>query len=377
MEKNFVSIYIHIPFCVRKCNYCAFNSEIAGEDEKNSYVDALSREIKNFATGENVDTIYFGGGTPSTLTLTGLEKIFSTVQKNFRVASNLEITIEINPCTVDENFLRGLREIGFNRLSIGVQSFDDRLLKILGRIHDSRTAAKTIEDAKKFFDNVSADLIYSLPGEKLSDVAGDVERAKSFDVQHISIYELEIEPGTKFFQLDRKGKLNLPDADESEKMYNFITENLPAAGYRRYEISNFARSGFESRHNTGYWTDKKYFGFGAGAHGYDGNFRTANFRNVETYIKKIFSGETVREIQTPVTPQAAREEFCFLGLRLAEGIDIAKFEKKFGVKIFDVYGKIIEKNLQRGLLKNSGDKIFLTERGMKFGNIVFADFLED
>ena len=377
MDKNFASIYIHIPFCVRKCNYCAFNSKVADEDEKISYVNALSREIKNRATGETVTTIYFGGGTPSTLTLNGLEKILSTVQKNFHVAPNPEITIEINPGTVDEIFLRGLRETGFNRLSIGVQSFDDKLLKIIGRIHDSRMAAKTIEDAKKFFDNVSTDLIYALPDENFSDVVRDVERAKSFDVQHISIYELEVEPGTKFFQLDGEGKLNLPDADENEKMYNFITENLPAAGYRRYEISNFAKPGFESRHNIGYWTGRKYFGFGAGAHGYDGFFRTANFLNVETYIKKIFSGETVCDVREKITPQAAREEFCFLGLRLAEGIDGKEFEKKFGVKIFDVYGKVIEKNLQRGLLKISGDKIFLTERGMKFGNIVFADFLED
>ena len=363
-------IYIHVPFCERKCNYCAFNSKIGGELEKNFYVEALIEEINFRGDGSKVETIYFGGGTPAALTLAQLEKILDAVNKNFRVDAQAEITIEANPGTVDKNYLRGLKDLGFNRLSLGVQSFDDALLKILGRIHDSRTAIETIALAKNFFVNVSLDLMYGLPNQTLNQLRCDLDRVKNFDVQHVSIYGLEIEEGTKFFELARAGKLNLPDENTCADMYDLITETLPAFGFNRYEISNFAVKNFESRHNIGYWTGKKYFGFGAGAHSFDGKQRTSNVRDVATYIKKNFS--IVEEV---VTPQAAMEEFCFLGLRMTEGISARTFEKNFGKNIFDVFGGVIDKNRRFGLLEVDGDKIFLTARGMSLGNEVFADFL--
>ena len=372
-RKNFWGeemIYVHIPFCRRKCNYCAFNSKVGGADEKNFYVAALVDEINFRGDSSAVETIYFGGGTPTTLTLPQLEKILGTVRKNFRVDERAEITIEANPCTVDENFLRGLKSLGFNRLSLGVQSFDDALLKILGRIHDSWTALETIARAKKFFANVSIDLMYGLPTQTLAALRRDVETLKSLDVQHVSIYGLEVEEGTKFFELARAGKLSLPAENLCADMYDFITQTLPTLGWRRYEVSNFARKNFESRHNLGYWTGKKYFGFGAGAHSFDGRLRTSNVRDVQTYIEKKFF--VVEEV---VTRQAAMEEFCFLGLRLVEGISARDFEKNFGASIFEVFGAVIEKNLRRGLLARDGDKIFLTTRGMSLGNEVFADFL--
>mgnify|MGYP002626462804 CR=1 FL=1 len=217
-------IYIHVPFCERKCNYCAFNSKRGGELEKNSYVEALIEEINFRGDNSKVETIYFGGGTPPTLTLAQLEKILDAVNKNFRVESSAEITIEANPGTVDENFLRGLKVPGFNRLSLGVQSFDDALLKILGRIHDSRTAIETIALAKNFFVNVSIDLMYGLPNQTLNQLCRDVERLKNLDVQHVSIYGLEIEEGTKFFELARADKLNLPDENTCADMYDLITQ---------------------------------------------------------------------------------------------------------------------------------------------------------
>lgn len=368
-------IYVHIPFCLRKCNYCAFNSKIGGAAEKNSYVDALIREIERRGDNSEVKTIYFGGGTPTTLEIAELEKIICAIRNGFDVASDAEITIEANPGTVDKNYLRGLKDLGFNRLSLGVQSFDDRLLKILGRIHDSQAAIETVELAKIFFANVSVDLMYGLPTQTLKNVRGDVEHVKALNVEHVSIYGLEVEEGTKFFELARAGKLALPDENICADMYDFITETLPALGWRRYEISNFARKNFESRHNVGYWTGKKYFGFGAGAHGFDGKLRTSNVRDVANYIERINAGENVSIVEEVITRRAAMEEFCFLGLRMTDGISAQVFAEKFGASIFEVFGGVIEKNCRLGLLAIDGNRIFLTKRGMSLGNEVFADFL--
>ncbi|MBR6712099.1 MAG: radical SAM family heme chaperone HemW [Selenomonadaceae bacterium] len=361
-------IYIHVPFCERKCNYCAFNSKVSGAAEKQAYVDALIKEINLRADDSLVETIYFGGGTPTTLELAELEKILCAVRKAFSVDERAELTIEANPGTVDGNYLYGLKSLGFNRLSLGVQSFDDGLLKTLGRIHDSRAAIETVEHAKIFFCNVSVDLMYGLPNQTLNHLSRDLERLKFLDVAHVSIYGLEVEEGTRFFEL--KNQLPLPDEDACADMYELITETLPTFGYRRYEVSNFAKAGFESRHNIGYWTGKKYHGFGAGAHSFDGALRTSNVRDVATYIKG-----TEPIVEEVITRQAAMEEFCFLGLRMTAGISAQTFRKKFGVNISAVFGAVIAKNHQRGLLEVDGDRIYLTTRGMALGNEVFADFL--
>ena len=393
-------IYIHIPFCVRKCNYCAFNSKVGGANERAAYVDALTREINLRGDDSTVETIYFGGGTPTTLELDELEKIIGALRTAFTVVDGAEVTIEANPGTVGAvrslklgvrsydaaqstpnsylltpNYFRGLKALGFNRLSLGVQSFNDALLKILGRIHDSRAAIQTVELAKIFFDNVSVDLMYGLPNQTLDDVRRDVEQIGRLGVQHVSLYGLEVEDGTKFFELARAGKLPLPADDACADMYDFITTTLPALGFKRYEISNFARENFFSRHNVGYWTGKRYFGFGAGAHGFDGKLRTSNVRDVATYIKRLNAGLSVSTVEEVVTRQAAMEEFCFLGLRMTDGISAQVFAKNFGANIFDVFGDVIAANQRRGLLAVDGDKIFLTARGMALGNEVFADFL--
>ena len=378
LTDNYALIYVHIPFCAAKCNYCAFNSKISTAEERKSYVDALITEIKSTACPlPPTYSIYFGGGTPTILTLNQLKKIFAAIQTTFNVEKNSEITIEANPGTVDKNFLRGLREIGFNRLSLGVQSFNDELLKILGRIHNSTTALETVHTAKNFFDNISVDLMYGLPNQTLDDVKVDVETAAALDVQHISIYGLEVEPNTKFFQLNEVGRLNLPTENICADMYEFIIATLPKLGYNRYEVSNFAKVGRESRHNSGYWTGAKYFGFGAGAHSYNGKIRTSNVANVADYVKNIRAGRDVSQVEELVTKSAAMEEFCFLGLRMTAGIDAKIFHEKFGENIFDVYGKVIEKNFKLGLLQVDGDKIFLTPRGFEVSNVVLADFLFD
>ena len=358
-------IYIHVPFCERKCNYCAFNSKVSDAVERSAYVEALIKEINLRADNSTVETIYFGGGTPTTLSISQLEEIICAVRKVFKVDEHAEITIEANPGTVDKNYLRGLKNLGFNRLSLGVQSFDDELLKTLGRIHDSRAAIETVELAKIFFANVSVDLMYGLPGQTLNHLRRDIEHVSKLEPQHVSIYGLEIEEGTKFFSMG----LTL-DEELCADMYDLITETLPTLGFRRYEISNFAKENFESRHNVGYWTGKNYFGFGAGAHSFDGKLRTSNVRDVMTYIKG--NDLIVEEV---VTRQAAMEEFCFLGLRMIDGINAQMFYKKFGVNISEVFGVAIDKNRRLGLLEVDGDKIFLTTRGLALGNEVFADFL--
>ncbi|MCR5834082.1 MAG: radical SAM family heme chaperone HemW [Selenomonadaceae bacterium] len=370
-----MQIYIHVAFCERKCNYCAFNSKVGNSDERSAYVDAVIAEINRRGNFEQVETIYMGGGTPTTLTLTEIDRIICAVRKNFKVNADAEITIEANPGTVDEKYLRGLKSIGFNRLSLGVQSFDDRLLKIIGRIHDSRTAVDTLAIAIKIFDNVSLDLMYGLPTQTLADVRRDINQVKISGVNHVSVYGLEIEEGTKFFSMNRVGKLNLPDENVCADMYDCITKTLPAIGYRRYEVSNFAAMGFESKHNCGYWTGKIYYGFGAGAHSFTGKMRTSNVRDVVTYIERMKTGGEVSTIEEIMTREAAMEEFCFLGLRLVDGISAETFAQKFGTDIFKVFGAVIEKNRRLNLLKVDGDKIFLTERGMSLGNEVFADFL--
>ena len=373
IDKNFSQIYIHIPFCVKKCNYCAFNSKTFSENEVENYISALETEIKNFQTEDRIDTIYFGGGTPSILKINQLEKIFNSIQKKFTVEKNSEITIEVNPSTVDEKIFRELKNLGFNRLSIGVQSFDDNLLKILGRIHDSKTAIETVKTAEKFFQNISVDLMYALPNQTLKNLADDLKIISELNIQHISIYGLEIEEGTNFFA--RRNFLNLPSDDLISEMYDFITEKIPALLFERYEISNFAKKNFESRHNTGYWTGKKYFGFGAGAHSFTKNFRTSNEKNISTYIKKIRAGEKVSEIEEILTEKSAMEEFCFLGLRMTAGISVKKFFETFGKNIFEIYGEVLKKYFALELLRFDGDKIFFTPRGFKVSNIILSDFL--
>jgi len=375
LEENFLKIYLHIPFCKRKCNYCAFNSKIADAQEVEDYLDALTEEIFLKGSAEPVETIYFGGGTPSTLKITQLEKIFSAIQKNFRVEKTAEVTLEINPGTVDENYLRDLKGLGFNRLSVGVQSFNDRLLKLLGRIHDAKVALKTLQTAEKFFANISLDLMYGLPEQSLKDLQEDLKIISELNIQHISIYGLEVEEGTKFFALKEKNLLTLPCEKVCEEMYNLITKKIPALGFLRYEISNFAKKNYASRHNSGYWTLQKYLGFGAGAHSFDEKSRTSNIADVAAYTKKVRTGEKFSEVEEVLTQDRLIEEFCFLVLRMTEGISAENFQKKFGKSIFSVYGEVLEKYIKLGLLAVQGDRIFLTERGLKVSNVIFADFL--
>ena len=379
--KNF-GMYIHIPFCKQKCFYCDFASVKSSKDDNllyKQYIEALCQEIvlyRELFPDICLDTIYFGGGTPSILSADLIKKVLETVSENFKFNSNCEITLEANPGTVDGEKLNSLKQNGINRLSFGVQAVQDELLKKIGRIHTIEEADLAIDLAKKAgFNNISVDLMYGLPSQTLEMLEQSVQWAVHKDIQHISIYGLQIEDGTVFGNLYDKGKLILPAEEDTEMMYDYLTQNLPKYGYRRYEISNFAIPNFESRHNLSYWQDKPYLGLGAGAHGYYGDKRVQNPFDIKMYINKCNQKIFPYEAEENVDKKAHMEEFCFLALRTIWGINKQKFKDTFNEDIHKIYKNIILKLIKKGLLKETDEAIYLTSKGMKFGNIVFSEFL--
>ena len=375
-------IYAHIPYCVKKCAYCDFISAPADDSaaEMEDYTAALAAEILREAPPlrarwGDAATIYIGGGTPTALPvplLTGLLSVLHEV-----AGTPAECTVEANPGTVDEAYLVRLKDAGVNRLSIGVQSFDDRLLRGIGRIHTADEARAAFRAARAAgFRNISLDLMYGLPHQTLDDLKASVEEAIGLSPAHISVYGLIVEEGTPFAAAEAAGRLALPSEDAAEEMYDFLTEELPARGYRRYEISNFARAGFESRHNLGYWRSVPYLGVGAGAHGYADGVRWANESDTHAYISGIRADMSVRTPEDAERTRAnAMEEYAFLALRTAEGIDEEDFRRTFGTAMDEVYADVIAKYTAQGLLRRSENHVALTEAGMKLGNEVFAAFL--
>lgn len=375
-----LGIYIHIPFCRKKCYYCDFPSFAGYETLMEPYGTALSMEIEEKSLLLEqlgpADTVYIGGGTPTVLPLGVLARLIGKLRRTVPLKSDAEITIEANPGTVDEEYLHALLECGVNRLSMGVQSFNDTILRAIGRIHTAEQAVRAVEMAKSAgFKNLSLDLMYGLPGQGLEDLKTSVETAMELAPQHISIYGLQVEDGTLFARQQEKGELRLPVDDIVEAMYDYMTEYLPDRGYVRYEISNFALPGYESRHNMGYWTDVPYLGMGAAAHSYMGDSRWNNVSSVEKYIKSVETGLPYRENEELLDRETEMEEFCFLALRMSAGIDKRAFQRKFDCPIGSVYNEAIEKMKARKLLEETEDHIRLTSLGMKFGNVVFREFV--
>ncbi len=376
-------IYIHIPFCKQKCFYCDFAS--TASLQKNTinlyqqYIDALCKEItmyKKLFPAIRIDTIYFGGGTPSILPPNLIIQALQTIKENFSVSEQVEITLEANPGTVDEEKLQYLYKNGINRLSFGVQVVQNELLKKIGRIHTIDDADNAINWAKKVgFKNISVDLMYGLPGQTIELLEQSVDWALNKKIQHISIYGLQIEENTVFGKLEEQGKLILPTEEEIEMMYDYLIKVLPENNYHRYEISNFALAGYESKHNLSYWQDKFYLGIGAGAHGYYGEKRVENPFDLNLYIEKCNKNILPFINEEIVDKTAHIEEFCFLGLRMASGIDKNLFKVKFELNIDEIYGRKIIELEHKGLIINTNTCISLTDKGMKFGNQVFSEFL--
>ena len=377
-------LYVHLPFCRQKCFYCDFPSYAGQEGRMAVYVEALLGELAREgaplrAAWGPPRTVYLGGGTPTALPPALMERLLAGLREFLAAAPDaLEFTCECNPGTVDAAYLSLLRAGGVNRLSLGVQTFDDALLRRIGRIHTAAEVCAAVRQARAAgFRNLSLDLMYGLPGQTLAGLEMSVQQALALAPQHISIYGLQVEEGTAFARAQAAGRLVLPSDEESEAMYDYMTAALPAAGYARYEISNFARPGFESRHNLGYWQDVPYLGVGAAAHSYLDGQRYENPRGIEEYLAALRESGRARREEEPLTRATSMEEFAFLALRTARGIDRARFAARFGCELASVYADAIARMRARGFLEEDAQGVRLTPLGMKYGNWVFEAFLLD
>lgn len=365
------SIYIHIPFCLDKCHYCAFVSFKDKLSLCKSCFDALIKEINEIknSTISKIKTIYIGGGTPSIIDIKHYERLFDTIYSKFDIDSNAEITFEINPATVNVDYLRALKSLGINRLSVGAQSFDERILKLINRKHSSEEIVEAIENSKKAgFENISLDLIYGLPEQTLPIVLQDLNKAVSLDIKHISVYGLKIEENTRFF---KQVPENLPDEDLCADMYLKIIEKLEDFGFKHYEISNFAQKGFESKHNVNYWKNNQYYGFGVAAHGYVDEVRYSNSESIEEYIENPCSRAFSQELKS----KEKIEEAIFLGLRMTSGIDLKSFKDRYDFDIVKNYSAVIKKYTELELLEIKEARLKLTIKGLLLSNVVMAEFL--
>lgn len=374
--------YVHIPFCISKCHYCDFNSYSGMEPIFDGYIQSLLSEIQRTADriGRGrllpLNSIYIGGGTPTVLTADQLVVIISSIDENFGITDNCEITLEANPGTVNEHKLAQLHLAKFNRLSIGIQSFDDELLLKLGRIHTAAQAINTYESARRVgFDNIGIDLMFALPGQDIKHWENTLNTAVGLYPEHISLYELSVEEGTQFAQLCSECKLDLPDEDVQLDMYELAITKLTAAGFEHYEVSNFARPGFRSRHNQVYWRNELHYGFGAGASSYINGDRARRIGNPRDYINAINSGSDAVEFSEHLTGRVLLAETIILGLRVLDGIDITKIDTQMHEDIVITFASEIEQLQEKELLELADGHLRVTHKGLLLLNDVAEEFL--
>ena len=370
-------IYIHIPFCKRRCNYCAFySSTLYNTQEK--YVDALCREIverKEYLNEETIETIYFGGGTPSTLTIAQLQRICSTVYATYRISENPEVTIECNPDDLTEEFLSVLRTMPFNRISMGIQSFNDIQLKRLGRRHNAEKARQAVNNARKAgFSNISIDLMFALPGSTAEEWQNDLESAIELKPDHISAYNLMYEEGTPLYRALQRGDFRELSEEENVKQFEMLIENIKKAGYRHYEISNFAMPGKESRHNSSYWNGTPYLGCGAAAHSYNGTSRQWNIADIEEYIKGIEDGKHNCEIEH-LSEEERYNDTILTRLRTADGILLEWMKERFSARLNAYMLRAARKEIALGNLKEENGHLSLTEKGIFISDTVIRELI--
>lgn len=371
-----IGLYIHIPFCKRKCYYCDFNSYAGYDYLFDDYIRALLIEIESNSTKDyNVVSVYIGGGTPNLLPPSYIEKILKSVFKNYKILDGCEITIEMNPGLITEEKLKIYKDNGINRVSIGLQAFQNRLLKYIGRIHTVEEFFGNYELVKKFFDNINIDLMYAFPTQTFKEWQETLKEVVKLQPTHVSTYSLILEPNTSFYRLYEKGQLPIVDEEEELKMYHWGIEFLKEKGYHHYEISNFALPTFECRHNILYWECKNYLGFGAGAHSYMADVRYSNIENIKDYIKSILERKSAVKEKIKLTKQDRMAEFMFLGMRMTKGVCDKDFKKRFGISLFEFYKKVIQKYLKEGLIEIDNECVKLTERGIDVSNVIFEEFL--
>lgn len=372
-------IYIHIPFCKSKCFYCDFNSYAGKDSLVEEYVESLKKEIRIYSEKlRGSETIFFGGGTPSVIESKYIVEILEEIYLYSNRDEFIEITIEANPGTLNEEKLKDYKKAGINRISMGVQSLNDSVLKEIGRTHDRNTVLSTVEMVGRYFDNISIDMIFGLPDQTVDILESDLKEAVGLDIKHISFYALKIEEGTELCRREENGLLNLPDEEAEREMYHRGIEILKKNGFYQYEISNFAKENFQSKHNLIYWNVEPYIGLGLSAASNIERKRYNNLADFESYFRVTESGElpidkdSIEEIDL----EEEMSEYCILRLRLNDGIIKKKFSERFKTDIMDKYGNIIDKHIKMGLLDEDECSIKLTEKGFDLANQVYVDFLD-
>ncbi len=363
-------LYIHIPFCKQKCQYCDFVSFADKCNKTEEYLDALICEMDMYK-GEAVDTVFIGGGTPSVLSCKEITRLMNAIRERFVLSHNVEFTMEINPGTVDKEKMETMLFGGVNRVSVGVQSFNNNELKAIGRIHTGETAIETVKALYETgFRNISIDLMMSLPLQTEESFKENLEIATELPINHISVYSLIIEENTPIYNRYKSGEFTEPDEDMDRALYKYTKEYLNGKGFSRYEISNYARVGYESKHNLKYWNLQEYIGIGLNAHSYVNGVRYYNTPDFDEYLSGNF-----REGEDVLTQKDKMGEFMMLGLRKCEGVSIKEFNNLFGEDIKTIYGDIIEKFINLGALEKTGERLRLTDYGMDISNTVMCEFL--
>jgi oxygen-independent coproporphyrinogen-3 oxidase len=372
-----IALYIHFPFCRRRCSYCSFVSYQGREADIPDYVKALNKELAIRAAGQRLRSIYFGGGTPSLLSPKQVREILSFAHSHFTVDAGAEITLEANPGTIDRQSLAAIKATGINRLSLGVQSLDDDELALLGRIHTASEAREAVRLARNAgFTNLSFDLIYGLPDQALAGWRRTLDEAIDLNPEHISLYPLTLEYDAPLWIATQQGKVPPTDPDFTADQYELAQDTLQEHGYNHYEISNWAKEGYECRHNLVYWHNLPYLGVGVAAHSYIDGRRLSNTEDLDSYLN-AFSGNLppARELDEEIGPELQLSETVILGLRLSEGIGLDDIERRFGIDLLRHYQQQINETATLGLLEYSGQHIRLTRRGRLLGNEVFWRFL--
>ena len=389
MSRNPFSLYVHVPFCAHKCPYCDFNTYATPSAPEAEYVSALKAELATYArdtrfAGRMVSTVFFGGGTPSLLSPSAIGEVIAAAKELFGIIDGAEITLEANPSEPSKERYCGYREAGVNRVSFGVQSFHQSRLELLGRDHsveDAKTAVHRCVEAG--IPNVSVDIIFGVAGQTLPDLDFDLATALSLPITHLSTYALTIEPGTPFFQRQERGLLSMPPDETVAAMLEAIPQRMSAGGFARYEISNYSKPGFESRHNDVYWTGGDYLGIGAGAHSYSGVYegerlvkgeRWSTLALPASYMKAAGVSSTVSWRES-LSVESLQFEFFYLGLRRMCGVSLREFEKRFGVSARTVYGRVLQELCEEGFLRDDGNAISLTTSGIALADSIYERFL--
>ncbi|SDM83057.1 oxygen-independent coproporphyrinogen-3 oxidase [Fictibacillus solisalsi] len=371
--------YFHIPFCVNICHYCDFNKVFLKGQPVNEYLDYMEKEMKNTleqSPYSSMKTLFVGGGTPTALDYEQFERFLAMVNRYFSSPDREEFTVESNPEQTDLRKLEIMRDAGVNRLSIGVQAFQDNLLRELGRTHNQQDVVQTVLEAKRLgLDNLSLDIMFGLPRQTVDMLKETLDIAFSLEVPHFSAYSLQLERKTVFYNRAAKGELLLPEQEEEARMYEILMEEMDRHGYVQYEISNFAKPGYESRHNLQYWDNNEYYGIGAGAHSYVNGSRKANAGPLKKYMSLIDETGFPYIHEDVLSSSEKMEEELFMGLRKMKGVSDQRFMERYGRSMFDVFGSQIDKLLERGLVKRSGDMLVLTRNGTFLGNEVFQEFI--